>query len=67
MYAGRDGVAIDINRREVMAMDKGIFGALAFGAAIALTILIILYRPTLKVEFQGVNQNTMQEVNNGQN
>lgn len=35
-------------------MDKGIFGALAFGAAIALTILIILYRPTLKIEWQGV-------------
>ena len=45
-------------------MDKGIFGALAFGAAIALTILIILYRPTLKIEFEGVNQNTIQEVSN---
>lgn len=48
-------------------MDKGIFGALAFGAAIALTILIILYRPTLRVEFQGAGQNITQEVNNGQN
>lgn len=48
-------------------MDKGIFGALAFGCMIAITILVILYRPTLRVEFQGVNQNTMQEVSNGQN
>ena len=48
-------------------MDKGIFGALAFGAAIALTILIILYRPVVRIEWQGVNQNTMQEVSNGQN
>lgn len=67
MYAGRDGVAIDINRREVMATDKGIFGALAFGCMIAITILVILYRPTLRVEFQGAGQNITQEVNNGQN
>ena len=33
---------------------KEAIGALAFGCAIALTILVILYRPTLRVEFEGV-------------
>lgn len=46
---------------------KEAIGALAFGCMIAITILVILYRPTLKIEWQGVNQNTIQEVNNGQN
>ena len=46
---------------------KEAIGALAFGCAIALTILVILYRPTLRVEFQGAGQNITQEVNNGQN
>ena len=35
-------------------MDKGIFGALAFGCMIAITILVILYSPTLKIDWQGV-------------
>ena len=46
---------------------KEALGALAFGCMIAITILVILYRPTLKVEFQGAGQNITQEVNNGQN
>ena len=46
---------------------KEAIGALAFGCAIALTILVILYRPTLKIEWQGANQNTMQEVINDKN
>ena len=67
MYAGRDGGVAGAGGREVRAMDKGIFGALAFGCMIAITILVILYRPVVRVEFEGVNQNTMQEVSNGQN
>ena len=46
---------------------KEALGALAFGCMIAITILVILYRPTLKVEFQGSGQNITQEVSNGQN
>ena len=46
---------------------KEALGALAFGCMIAITILVILYRPVVRVEFEGVNQNTMQEVSNGQN
>lgn len=67
MYAGRDGGVAGAGRREVRAMDKGIFGALAFGCMIAITILVILYRPTLKVEFQGAGQNITQEVSNDKN
>ncbi len=47
-------------------MDKGIFGALAFGCMIAVTILIILYRPTLKVEFEGVKNPVTVGADNGE-
>lgn len=33
---------------------KEAIGALAFGCMIALTILIILYRPVVRIEFQDV-------------
>lgn len=46
---------------------KEALGALAFGCMIAITILVILYRPTLKVEFQGAGQNITQEVSNDKN
>ena len=46
-------------------MDKGIFGALAFGCMIALTILIILYRPVVRVEFQGVKNPVTVGADNG--
>lgn len=47
-------------------MDKGIFGALAFGAAIALTILIILYRPVVRIEWQGVKNPVTDATDNGE-
>ena len=46
---------------------KESLGALAFGVMIALTILVILYRPVVRVEFEGAGQNVTQEVSNGQN
>ena len=45
---------------------KEALGALAFGAAIALTILIILYRPTLKIEWQGVKNPVTAATDNGE-
>ena len=47
-------------------MDKGIFGALAFGCMIAITILVILYRPTLKIEWQGVKNPVTVGADNGE-
>ena len=47
-------------------MDKGIFGALAFGCMIALTILIILYRPVVKIEWQGVKNPVTAATDNGE-
>ena len=45
---------------------KEALGALAFGCAIALTILVILYRPTLKIEWQGVKNPVTVGADNGE-
>ena len=66
MYAGRDGGVAGAGGREVRAMDKGIFGALAFGCMIALTILIILYRPVVRIEFQDVKNPVTVGVDDGE-
>ena len=51
---------------EVKQSTKEALGALAFGAAIALTILIILYRPVVRVEFEGVKNPVTAATDNGE-
>lgn len=45
---------------------KEAIGALAFGCMIAITILVILYRPTLKIEWQGVKNPVTVGVDDGE-
>lgn len=45
---------------------KESLGALAFGVMIALTILVILYRPVIKIEWQGVKNPVTATTDNGE-
>ena len=46
---------------------KESLGALAFGVMLAVMIWAIIYKPTVRMEFEGAGQNVTQEVSNGQN
>ena len=45
---------------------KEALGALAFGAAIALTILIILYRPVVRIESEDIKNPVTVGADNGE-